>query len=150
MNDDVIEDFDLAKKAKEPSSPAKFVIALWLLAVGYFILLLAAMQMGPGIKVSMFYLIFAYAAFTMGELCLSPVGLSLVTKLAPVQFVGILMAVWKTANAASNKLAGYYSSLFGQISNEAFFGGLIIAPLAASIVLIFIMKPLKRWMGDVK
>lgn len=141
---------DLAKKSKEPSTPAKFVIALWLLAIGYFVLLLAAMQMGPGIKVSMFYLVFAYAAFTMGELCLSPVGLSLVTKLAPVQFVGILMAVWKTANAASNKLAGYYSSLFGQISNESFFGWLILAPLAASIVLIFIMKPIKRWMGDVK
>ena len=141
---------DLAKKSKEPSTPAKFVIALWLLAIGYFVLLLAAMQMGPGIKVSMFYLVFAYAAFTMGELCLSPVGLSLVTKLAPVQFVGILMAVWKTANAASNKLAGYYSSLFGQISNEHFFGYLIFAPLTASIILILIMKPLKRWMGDVK
>ncbi len=141
---------DLSKKAKEPSSPAKFVIALWLLAIGYLVLLIAAMKMGPGIKVSMFYLIFAYAAFTMGELCLSPVGLSLVTKLAPLQFVGILMAVWKTANAASNKLAGYYSSLFGQISNEAFFGGLIIAPLAASIILLFLMKPLKQWMGDVK
>lgn len=141
---------DLARKSKEPSTPAKFVIALWLLAIGYLILLLAAMQMGPGIKVSMFFLIFAYASFTMGELCLSPVGLSLVTKLAPLQFVGILMAVWKTANAASNKLAGYYSSLFGQISNEAFFGGLIIAPLLASFILLFIMKPLKRWMGDVK
>ncbi len=141
---------DLAKRAKEPSTPAKFVIALWLLAIGYVILLFGAMQMGPGIKVSMFYLIFAYAAFTMGELCLSPVGLSLVTKLAPVQFVGILMAVWKTANAASNKLAGYYSSLFGQISNEQFFGYLILAPLAASIVLIVIMKPIKRWMGDIR
>ena len=98
----------------------------------------------------MFYLVFAYGAFTMGELCLSPVGLSLVTKLAPVQFVGILMAVWKTANAASNKLAGFYSSLFGKISNEAFFGGLIAAPVIASIVLLLLMKPLKRWMGDVK
>ena len=141
---------DLAKKAKEPSSPAKFVIALWMLAIGYCVLLFGAMKLGPGIKVSMFYLIFAYAAFTMGELCLSPVGLSLVTKLAPVQFVGILMAVWKTANAASNKLAGYYSSKFGVISNEQFFGYLILAPLVASIVLILIMKPLKRWMGDIK
>lgn len=141
---------DLAQKAKEPSSPMKFVIALWLLAIGYVVLLFAAMQMGPGIKVSMFYLIFAYAAFTMGELCLSPVGLSLVTKLAPVQFVGILMAVWKTANAASNKLAGYYSSKFGVISNEQFFGYLIVAPLVASIILLIIMKPIRRWMGDVK
>ncbi len=141
---------ELAKKAKEPSSPAKFVIALWMLAIGYCVLLFGAMKLGPGIKISMFYLVFAYAAFTMGELCLSPVGLSLVTKLAPVQFVGILMAVWKTANAASNKLAGYYSSKFGVISNEQFFGYLILAPLVASIVLILIMKPLKKWMGDIK
>ena len=97
---------DLAKRGKEPSTPGKFVWALWLLAAGYGVLLLAAMQMGPGIKVNMFYLVFAYAAMTMGELCLSPVGLSLVTKLAPVHFVGILMGVWKTANAISNKLAG--------------------------------------------
>jgi POT family proton-dependent oligopeptide transporter len=141
---------DLSKRGKEPSTPGKFVWALWLLAAGYVVLLFAAMQMGPGIKVNMFYLVFAYAAFTTGELCLSPVGLSLVTKLAPIQFVGILMGVWKTANAVANKLAGTYSGLFGKISNEHFFGGLIAAPLVASVILILIMKPLKKWMGDVR
>ncbi len=140
---------DLAKKSKEPSTPAKFVWALWLLAAGYVVLLFGAMKLGPGVKISMFYLVFAYAAFTMGELCLSPVGLSLVTKLAPIQFVGILMGVWKLANAAANKLAGLYSSYFGVISNEQFFGGLIVVPLIVSVILLAIMRPLKRWMGDV-
>jgi POT family proton-dependent oligopeptide transporter len=113
-------------------------------------MLFAAMQMGPGIKVSMFYLIFAYAIWTMGELCLSPVGLSLVTKLAPLQYVGILMGVWKCANAAANKLAGTYSSYFGVWKNEWFFGGLIIMPLVASVILMAMMPKLKRWMGDVR
>jgi POT family proton-dependent oligopeptide transporter len=141
---------DLAKKSKEPSTPAKFVWALWLLAIGYVVLLVACMKLGPGVKLGMYYLVLAYLFFTMGELCLSPVGLSLVTKLAPVQFVGILMGVWKLANAAANKLAGVYSSYFGEVSHEAFFGGLVILPLVASAVLLAIMKPIKRWMGDVK
>ncbi|ACC98475.1 Dipeptide/tripeptide permease [Elusimicrobium minutum Pei191] len=140
----------LAKKGKEPSTPTKFVWALWLLAAGYGVLLIASMQMGPGVKINMLYLILAYAVFTTGELCLSPVGLSLVTKLAPVHLVGTLMGVWKLANAAANKLAGFYSSYFGVVSNEAFFSGLIIAPVAVSIILIVIMKPVKRWMGDVR
>jgi POT family proton-dependent oligopeptide transporter len=141
---------DLAEKSKEPSTPGKFVWALWLLAAGYVVLLIAAMQMGPGVKVGMLYLVFANAAFTMGELCLSPVGLSLVTKLAPVQYVGMLMGVWKVANAVANKLAGTYSSYFGKISNESFFSGLVIAPIIASVILMILMKPIKKWMGDVR
>jgi POT family proton-dependent oligopeptide transporter len=140
----------LAEGRKEPSTPAKFVWALVLLAAGYVVMLLGAMKMGTGVKVGMIYLTVAYAAFTMGELCLSPVGLSLVTKLAPVQFVGTLMGIWKLANAAANKLAGVYSSYFEKISNEAFFGGLVAAPLVAAFILLLIMKPIKKWMGDVR
>ncbi|MDR0645769.1 MAG: peptide MFS transporter [Elusimicrobiota bacterium] len=141
---------DLAKKSKEPSTPAKFVYALWLLAAGYVVLLFAAMQMGPGIKVNMLYLIGAYALFTTGELCLSPVGLSLVTKLAPLQYVGILMGVWKCANAAANKLAGTYSSYFGVMDNRWFFGNVIIALFVGSLILVVLMPKIKKWMGDVR
>jgi POT family proton-dependent oligopeptide transporter len=141
---------DLAKKGKEPSTPAKFVYALWLVAAGYVVMLFAAMQMGGGVKVNMLYLTITYAVFTMGELCLSPVGLSLVTKLAPLQFVGVLMGVWKCANAAANKLAGTYSSYFGVIDNRWFFGNIIIALLIGSFILIAITPKLKKWMGDVK
>lgn len=140
---------DLAKKGKEPSTPAKFVVALWLIGAGFAVLLFGAMQLGPGVKLSMLYLFAAYALLTMGELCLSPVGLSMVTKLAPVQFVGLLMGVWKTANAASNKLAGFYSSYLGKISNEAFFSGLIIGPIAASLILLALMPKIKKWMHGV-
>ncbi len=140
----------LASINKNPSTPAKFVFALWFLAIGYVVLLLACMALGPGVKVGMAYLIIANAAFTIGELCLSPVGLSLVTKLAPIQFVGVLMGVWKLANAAANKLAGVYSGLFGSISNEKFFGGLVILPLAASVLLLILMPFIKKWMHDVK
>ena len=139
----------LASKGKEPSIPKKFMIAYWLIAVGYGILLLAAMQMGPGIKVGLAYLAFAYFFFTMGELCLSPVGLSMVSKLAPKQFVSLLMGVWFLCSAASNFLAGYYSSLFGFISNEKFFSRLIITPVVASFLLMLLIPKLKKWMHDV-
>lgn len=139
----------LAKKGKEPSTPGKFVWALWLLALGYVIMLISAMQMGPGIKVSMLYLVGAYAVFTLGELCLSPVGLSMVTKLAPAHLVGSMMGVWVLSNAVSNKLVGVYASLFEKISMEAFFGGLIAGPLAASLVLVALLPKLKKWMHGV-
>jgi len=140
----------LASKGKEPSIPKKFMIAYWLIGVGYVILLWAAMQMGPGIKVGLAYLAFAYFFFTMGELCLSPVGLSMVTKLAPVQFVSLLMGVWFLCSAAANYLAGYYSSLFGKISNEKFFSWLIITPVVASFFLMLLIPKLKRWMHEEK
>ena len=140
----------LAAKDKEPSIPVKFMIAYWLIAIGYVILLIAAMQMGPGIKVGLAYLAFAYFFFTMGELCLSPVGLSMVSKLAPVQFVSLLMGVWFLCSAAANYLAGYYSSLFGVIDDKEFFSWLIITPVVASFLLMFLIPKLKRWMHDVK
>ncbi len=140
----------LAKKGKEPSTPAKFMVALWLLAVGFGIMVLGAMAMGPGIKIGMYYLALTYLFHTFGELCLSPVGLSMVTKLAPAKFVSLLMGVWFLANAAANKLAGTYSSLFGKIDNVQFFLWLVIAPLAASFVLMALIKPLKKWMHGIK
>ena len=140
----------LSAKGKEPSIPVKFMIAYWLIAVGYVILLLAAMQMGPGIKVGLAYLAFAYFFFTMGELCLSPVGLSMVSKLAPLQFVSLLMGVWFLCSAAANYLAGYYSSLFGTISNEKFFTWLILTPVVASFLLMLLIPVLKKWMHGVK
>ncbi|MGB2578323.1 POT family proton-dependent oligopeptide transporter [Elusimicrobium simillimum] len=140
----------LAKKGKEPSTPIKFVIALWLLAIGFGVMVLGAMALGPGIKIGMYYLALAYMFHTLGELCLSPVGLSMVTKLAPAKFVSLLMGVWFLANATANKLAGTYSSLFGKIDNVQFFLWLVIAPMVASFVLLALVKPLKKWMHGIK
>jgi POT family proton-dependent oligopeptide transporter len=74
----------------------------------------------------------------------------MVTKLAPVKFVSLLMGVWFLSNAAANKLAGSYSSLFGKIDNVDFFLWLVIAPMAASFALMALIKPLNKWMHGIK
>jgi proton-dependent oligopeptide transporter, POT family len=97
---------------REPSSPTKMAIGLFLLAVGYLWIAFGVKDVSPGIKVSMIWLTGMYALHTWGELCLSPIGLSLVNKLAPLKFASLLMAVWFLANAAANKLAGILSALY--------------------------------------
>ena len=137
----------LAKKGKDPSTPMKFVIGLWLLGLGYGFMVIASMLLGPGVKIGMYFLGLTYLFHVLGELCLSPVGLSMVTKLSPARFVSLLMGVWFLSNALANKLAGTYSSYFGKIDNVYFFGGLLLAPLAAGFVLLLLKKTLNNWMN---
>ena len=102
----------LGKRGVEPPSPVKMAIGLAMLAVGYLFMCFGVKNLQPGIKVSMFYLVAMYFFHSYGELCLSPIGLSLVNKLAPVKFASLLMGVWFLANAGANYLAGYMSSLY--------------------------------------
>jgi POT family proton-dependent oligopeptide transporter len=102
----------LGKKNKEPNSPLKMAIGLFLLAVGYAWIALGVKDVAPNVKVSMIWLTGMYALHTWGELCLSPIGLSLVNKLAPLRFASLLMAVWFMANAAANVVAGKLSALY--------------------------------------
>lgn len=94
------------------SSPAKMALGLFLLALGYLWIAVGVRDVQPGIKVSMMWLVGMYALHTWGELCLSPIGLSFVNKLAPVKLASLLMAVWFLANAFANKLAGQLSALY--------------------------------------
>jgi POT family proton-dependent oligopeptide transporter len=102
----------LGKRGAEPPSPVKMAMGLALLALGYLVMCFGVHNVQPGVKVSMFFLVALYFFHSIGELCLSPIGLSLVNKLAPVKFSSLLMAVWFLANAAANYLAGYMSSLY--------------------------------------
>jgi len=97
---------------REPSSPTKMAIGLLLLAIGYLWIAFGVKDVSSSVKVSVMWLIGMYALHTCGELCLSPIGLSLVNKLAPLKFASLLMAVWFLANAAANKFAGILSSLY--------------------------------------
>lgn len=106
----------------EPSSPTKMAIGLFLLAVGYLVIAFGVKNVQPGVKVSMMWLTSMYALHTWGELCLSPIGLSLVNKLAPLKFASLLMAVWFLANAAANKLAGVLSALYPDNKSTYIFG----------------------------
>src|SRR5690606_17037942 len=107
---------------REPSAPTKMAIGLFLLSVGYLWIATGVKDVAPEAKVSMIWLIGMYALHTWGELCLSPIGLSLVNKLAPLKFGSLLMAVWFLANAAANKLAGVLSALYPDGKTTVFFG----------------------------
>lgn len=97
---------------KEPSSPTKMAIGLFLLALGYLWIAFGVKDVSASVKVSMMWLVGMYALHTCGELCLSPIGLSLVNKLAPLKFASLLMAVWFLANAVANKFVGILSALY--------------------------------------
>lgn len=96
----------------EPASPTKMAWGLLLLALGYFWIATGVNNLHTGVKVSMIWLTGMYALHTCGELCLSPIGMSLVNKLSPLKFSSLLMAIWFTANAFGNKLAGALSALY--------------------------------------
>lgn len=104
----------LNKKGKEPASPLKQSIGLFLLALGYLVIAFGVKGLAPGVKVSMLWLVSLYVIHTFGELCLSPIGLSMVNKLAPVRFASLLMAIWYLSTAAANKFAGTLSSYYPQ------------------------------------
>lgn len=141
-----------------PSSPTKMALGLFLLALGYLWIAFGVKDVQPGIKVSMIWLLGMYAMHTIGELCLSPIGLSLVNKLAPLKFSSMLMAVWFTANAFANYLAGALSKLypeagksknilgFGIESNFDFFIMFVVMSGIASLILFILSKKLQSLM----
>lgn len=107
---------------REPSAPTKMALGLFLLAVGYLWIAFGVKGVAGEVKVSMIWLIGMYALHTWGELCLSPIGLSLVNKLAPLKYASLLMAVWFLANAAANKFAGVLSALYPDGKTTNFLG----------------------------
>jgi len=96
----------LGLRGKEPSTALKMVLGLFLLGVGFLFMLAGGARADTGVLVSPVWLALAYLFHTLGELCLSPVGLSYMTKLAPARFASLLMGAWFLANAAANKIAG--------------------------------------------
>jgi POT family proton-dependent oligopeptide transporter len=126
---------------------------LGLLLVGLGMLLLvpaAAMAQTQGIKVSPWWLVGVYLLHTWGELCLSPIGLSVVTKLAPPRIVGFMMGVWFFSIAVGNKAAGYAAGLFDKMPLPKLFGSVGVMTIVAGIILLMLLHPIKRLMGDVK
>lgn len=106
----------------DPISPTKMALGLLLLALGYLWIAYGVKDVQPGVKVGMIWLTVMYLLHTWGELCLSPIGLSLVNKLAPLKFASLLMAVWFLANAGANKLMGALSALYPDGKTTRFLG----------------------------
>jgi POT family proton-dependent oligopeptide transporter len=138
-------------KDRQPSSPMKFTLGLLLIGLAYVLMIPAAMLTAQG-RVSFWWLVGLYFLEVCGEMCLSPVGLSTVTKLSPPKLVGIMMGVWFLAAAFGNKLAGYLSGFF--VSNDAWrltmlYGGIAIGLLISAGILAMFTPTIKRLMGRV-
>lgn len=109
----------LANVNLEPSSPLKMAMGLGLVAIGYIIIAFAVHGVDANTKIAMFSLFALYIVHTMGELCLSPIGLSMVSKLAPIRLSSLLMGTWFLANAVANKFAGTLSALIPPGAGES-------------------------------
>jgi POT family proton-dependent oligopeptide transporter len=108
----------LGNRGLEPASVVKQALGLLFLALGYLLIAFRVADLSPAVKVSMFWLTALYVIHTWGELCLSPIGLSLVSKLAPARFASLLMGVWFLANATANNFAGWLSALYPPSEKE--------------------------------
>lgn len=119
---------------KQPSSPTKMAFGLLLVSLGYVVIAVGVKGVDASVKISMMWLLGLYFIHTIGELCLSPIGLSMVAKLSPLRFSSLLMGTWFLANALANKLAGTLSSLIPAGAGE---GGAAEATAAVKSVLGF-------------
>ena len=137
--------------SSEPSVPMKFALGLLFMGLSFAVLIPAgALASGEGIRVSPWWLIAAYFISELGELCISPVGLSAVTKLAPLRIVGLMMGVWFLSNAFGNKLAGWAAGFFSAMPLNTLFTYVTVVLLVAAAVMLILVKPSKRLMVDVK
>jgi POT family proton-dependent oligopeptide transporter len=139
-----------------PSASIKFALGLILLGIGFGVLAFGASGIESGAttaSVSMIWLIMAYLLHTLGELVLSPVGLSYVSKLAPAKLVGMMFGLWFTATAIANFFGGITASYIDKISEEysmaIFFMIFFIIPIAAGLVLIALTPMIKKKMHGI-
>jgi POT family proton-dependent oligopeptide transporter len=152
----------LGQKNLDPASPVKQAMGLFLLALGYLVIALGVKNVEPGVKVSILWLTSLYFIHTMGELMLSPIGLSMVNKLAPMRFASLLMGIWYLSNATANKFAGMLSGLYPEngVSKSIlgyqittlydFFMLFVIMSGMAAIILFGLSKWLQKLMNGVK
>lgn len=136
----------------EPSTPTKFAIGLLFIGVAFLFLLIPAnhIQASPGIRVSPFWLIGCYFIQELGELSLSPVGLSVFTKLSPVKIVGLMLGVWFLADSLGNKVAGYAAGFISSAPLPDLFGTVAAVCLGASFIAFLMIKPVRSLMGGVR
>lgn len=135
---------------RQPTSPVKFTLGLMFIGLAYCLLTPGAWMTGSG-RISPLWLVGLYFLEVVGEMCLSPVGLSTVSKLAPIKLVGIMMGLWFLATAAGNKVAGNLGKYFvtdNPMQLVKLYGGIALGLLVAAGILALITPQLKKLMGN--
>jgi POT family proton-dependent oligopeptide transporter len=154
----------LSKRGVEPSTPMKMVWGLAILGVSFVIMRVAGgvadaciARVGPEQartachNASLWFLVLTYGGTVLGELCVSPIGLSYVTKVAPARFASLLMGVFFLSNSAANKIGGYVAGLTERIPSQATFWSIFIFTSIGAAVAMFLLVPtLKRLTSSVR
>jgi POT family proton-dependent oligopeptide transporter len=134
----------LSLRRREPSTPTKMLMGIGFLALAFGILAYAAMTGGDIGRVSVSWLIAANILLAVGEVALSPMGMSLVNRLAPPRLRGLMMGAWFASLALGGKLSGYIGGYWDTIPHSRFFGGIALALLAAAVPLSLMTPQIKR------
>jgi POT family proton-dependent oligopeptide transporter len=140
----------LSKLNANPSIPVKFALGLFGLAAGFFVVSWGAAQATTDNPVGVQWLVVTYFLHTCGELCLSPVGLSSMTKLAPEDRVGQMMGIWFVSTALGNLFAGLIAGRLEGLNPSSLFWTVALIVGGAGVVALLTAPPVKRLMGDVE
>jgi POT family proton-dependent oligopeptide transporter len=137
----------LGRRGKDPSSTTKFGLGLVLVGAGFGVLVVASMLAQQGVKVSPMWLVVTYLLHTWGELSLSPVGLSAMSKLAPVRIGGLVMGVWFLASSVGNYIGGRLAGFYETMPLPVLFGAVAAFGVAAGIIQLLLSKPVTNLEG---
>jgi proton-dependent oligopeptide transporter, POT family len=140
----------MGRRHAEPSSPGKFTLGLLFAGLAFAILVPAAKMTQGGSQVAIWWLTGTYFLQTLGELCLSPVGLSAMTKLAPDRAAGFMMGIWFLSTSIGNWLAGKAASMYSSMPLPTLFGSVAAFTIGAAVVLALLTKPTVKLMSGVK
>ncbi len=133
-----------ALRGKEPASLTKMAIGSTMLGLGFIVMILASTGQSPDVQRSVLWLLGSTLVFTIGELYLSPIGLSFVTKVAPARIVSMMMGVWFLANFIGNYMTGFLGTFWEKMPHQQFFGLMTAIGVAAGVVLFLISRPMNK------
>ncbi len=129
---------------KEASSLFKMALGIIIMGFGFLFMVFAVMEFEKSGSSSMIWLVLAYLFHTIGELCLSPVALSFITKLTPVRYASLMMGVYFAATGLGSKVAGILGESASEFGEYSIFLGIFIFTILIGLLFILILKPLKR------
>ena len=131
----------------DPSTPLKFAIGLVLVGIGFAIIAIGAVRASAGIKISPWWLFATYFVQVCGELCLSPVGLSVISQLAPKKVAGLMMGVWFLSISLGDYIAGLFGSAYEKYSPQALFSIVAAITIVLGLILLLLVRSIKRLMA---
>ncbi len=135
------------RRKKEPSSIGKMALACFLIGISFLVLIPGVWEFNRTGSASLWWLALSTAILTLSEVYLSPVGLSLVTKLAPPKIVSTIMGVWMMSWAAGQLFCGYIGSFYEKMPKDRFFGMIALMCILTGVAMLALLKPLKKAIG---